>query len=276
MLTPKSLLLLPRFFWFKVFKYYLRKAFGRPTTALESNWIYFLSLAASNKIVIREMLNEYVITNKKFNHKVHIRKGDSSDILVYLQIFFLREYEPLINCIKGREVRTIIDVGSNVGFFTLYTNYFYRTAKIISIEPDKSNCEQIAKNSAANALDDHEIEQKAIWFRNAKLDLVLRADNLEWNYGVTESITGTIEAITFNELLDKHNIDKVDILKIDIEGTEETLFLDPSFLALVEDRVYSLAIETHSHDGKSAILNRLRLMNFSIQEVDNILFAYKK
>ena len=270
----KYIFLIPLLLWSKIFKYYFLRIFGLPTSSVESNWIYFLKKALIADIKISSDGGDFVIYNPKFNHYARVRGGDSSDILVYIQIFFHGEYETLIRFFGKREKSlSIIDAGTNVGFFALYANYFSPSSTIYCIEPSQDNCVQIKKQEGLNGLTNLRVEQAALWYKDSLLELTSKSDHLEWNYTVIENKVGHIKAITLSELIHKYALKEIDIFKMDIEGAESMLFEDIGFLELVKNRVKVMAIETHNDDDHYSIANWLRSNHFHVVEKAELIFA---
>jgi FkbM family methyltransferase len=83
---------------------------------------------------------------------------------------------------------------------------------------------------------------------------------------------GVVEAITVSDLLKAHSIDKVSILKMDIEGAEEQVFTAPDLEWL--DGVRVLLIEFHSRHGRQQILSLLRLRGFSVRRWRSVYYAF--
>jgi FkbM family methyltransferase len=72
------------------------------------------------------------------------------------------------------------------------------------------------------------IEQKGIWNRECNLEIFEGPDKKPWSFYLkpTEKPVGEniIEAIGIRELMEKYNLEYIDLLKIDIEGAEQELF----------------------------------------------------
>lgn len=117
-------------------------------------------------------------------------RHDTSDVKTFDKIFLDEEYKVLLNHPPG----IIIDAGANIGAASIYFANTYPKAKIISIEPEKSNFQMLLKNTAPykNIF----CLQKALWYTNAPLAIKNRDFDLP----------------------------AIDILKIDIEGAEKEVF----------------------------------------------------
>jgi len=148
-------------------------------------------------------------------------KDFGTDVTTLFQIFFGQEYNIEL---KSQTASFIVDCGANIGLSAVYFANQYPHATIIAIEPDKSNFVFLQKNVQyySNVV----CLNKAIWFRNAAIE-VIDNNRGNWGYQTVESENPhghTIEGITISSIIDKYNVDAVDLLKIDIEGAERDLF----------------------------------------------------
>jgi len=172
----------------------------------------------------------------------------SSDIWTIRQIFIENEYKPL-NDIK--DVRTIIDLGANAGYSAVYFLNRYSKAKLIAVEPDPDNLAVCRKNLESFA-DRSMIIDSGIWSHRTGLKLVKHGFGNEWSTQVQECRVDDqpdLMAIDLRSIIEDSEFDQVDILKIDIEGTEKIIFAEGYQPWL--DRVKNLAIEIHSDEDKA-------------------------
>ncbi len=167
--------------------------------------------------------------------RVWIREG-TSDYAVLEQIFHTEEFNistaPQFAWIRASydrmlqagEVPLIIDCGANIGLSALYFALHLPKAKILGIEPARDNVELARKNTSGNPL--IEIIEAAVHDRATMLELV--DPNAEkFAYRVQEASARTttpIEAVTIAALMQRHAAKRNLIVKVDIEGGEETLF----------------------------------------------------
>lgn len=126
-------------------------------------------------------------------------------------------------------VRFIIDAGAYAGFTTLFFAINYPEAKILAIEPEKNNFETLTKN--VRMFSNVEVINAALWHENKKLYLDDRNTG-DWGFQVKENksenhVSGT-DSVTVQDLLNISGMDKIDIFKIDIEGSEKYLFENSS------------------------------------------------
>ncbi len=193
-------------------------------------------------------------------HPIFLRIG-STDIDVFRQIFIEREYAPLESIVKPR---VIVDCGAYVGYSSIYFLNKFPTSKIIAIEPDGHNFE-IAKINLMPYNDRVTLIPAAIWGNEGKLTLSrgTYGDGREWATQVRPSMLSDkpdTTAITIGEIIQLYNISQIDILKIDIEGSETNVFSrDTSWL----HRVRNIAIELHNNHCEKTFLNALKEYSYT-------------
>jgi FkbM family methyltransferase len=168
----------------------------------------------------------------------------TSDYHCYKQIFDGQEYAFQVS----RQPRTIIDAGANIGLASIYFANKFPNARIISIEPEISNYELLERNTAA--YDKITPVLGALWNEESELHLV-DPGNGKWGY-IAQQSDGRGEhlgkmhqqgrGITMDSLLEDFGIERVDVLKVDIEGSEREVFRGrPAWVGKVD----ALIIEIH-------------------------------
>ncbi|MBL7965022.1 MAG: FkbM family methyltransferase [Flavobacteriales bacterium] len=176
------------------------------------------------------------ISSPQTGGPVLIRPG-TSDMAIYDQIV-LQPYLPIIS-----DARVIIDLGANIGLTVRYWSAGSPQAKIIAVEPDEENFSMLQANTSG--MKDVHCIKAAIWPVHEQLHLNKAAKRSSSFHVEAVNTGGDVEVITMSDLFKKYNIDRVSLLKIDIEGAELELFSGPDLSWL--ERVDALAIELHDH-----------------------------
>lgn len=201
------------------------------------------------RIARRLGMSEIKVSVPGVRNRVSVRVGDS-DIYDFTQSLG-RERAPID---LGFEPRVIIDAGANVGYTVLRFASQFPNAKIIAVEPDANNVRQLKKNCRRCAC--LIVEQKAVWSHPARLRIINPHDASN-AFVVKEDLAGTIEATSIGDLLRRHQLDAIDLLKIDIEGSEKEVFEHRNVQEWLP-KIKALLIETHDNirDGTQAALHR--------------------
>lgn len=173
-------------------------------------------------------------------HPIFLRAG-TSDVLVFIQIFIERELE--FDMVK--EPSSIVDAGANIGLASLYFADRFPKAQIIALEVDRANFDLLTKNT--HRYSNITCIQKALWSGQAQLSILNPTDE-PWAFRVGE-VSGendtAIPALGVGELVSQFDPQRIDLLKIDIEGAEKEVFQNGSDKWI--DRVGFIAVELHDN-----------------------------
>jgi len=148
----------------------------------------------------------------------------------------------------------ILDCGANIGLSAIFFKQIYPKSKIICFEPDPKIYELLKYNLNQFNYNDVQIFNSAVWVRDEKL--IFETDKSWGGKIVSENNnkTITIDAINLNKYLH----DKVDFLKIDIEGAEYDVIMNCS--ELIIKNVNYIFFEWHSFSNKDQKLGEI--LNF--------------
>ena len=202
-------------------------------------------------IIYSKIINKTIkfnLVSDKLNHDLIIRMP-SSDSWVFKQVFIDEEYKFKTEITPS----VIVDAGANVGYASIYFSHLFPNAKILALEPEIKNysllCENVAKYKNIIPI------QGALWSENTQINICDEGLG-EWGFMTfsTENsgkkIEHLVEAYTVDSIIKKYDLEKIDILKIDIEGAEREVFENTD--CWIND-VDSLIVELHDRmkDGCS-------------------------
>jgi len=253
-------------------QYLLKRIFNLKTKASERliNDYYYHLIKLQG--FFKEQADNYFISfYPKWRATIKTRKRPSSDLDVFAQIFGDLEYKTVVDAYKAKfsnsEPLKIIDAGSNIGLTTLYFSRFFDNAVYICIEPNESNFEVLSFNLETNLIPNVQRIQAGVWSKNTYLNIISDfRGHYDWSYRVVEAEKVTdLEAFSIQHLIEKFKWDTIDILKIDIEGSEKEVFTNPnsdvSFLAITK----CIAIEIHDEfDCRETIYEILKSYGFTL------------
>lgn len=126
--------------------------------------------------------------------------------------------------------KTIIDIGANLGIISIVLAKKNPGIKIYAFEPLRENYENLLKNIELNGIDKNiiTVENKAVTKDGRNINMSININNrggssisdvISVNSSMSKENCG-IESITLEEIVKKYKIDKIDLLKIDCEGSE--------------------------------------------------------
>jgi FkbM family methyltransferase len=151
--------------------------------------------------------------------------------------------------------RWIVDAGANVGLFTLYALTRSPNARILAVEPFPPTYERFRQVLQLNHLEDRvEAVNCALSGRSG----TVRMDASPGLPSHARSVVGTghrgpsteVTAKTLEQILEEHGCESVDLLKMDVEGSELDIVLSTPDLVL--RRIRRILMEYHSLRGLDA------------------------
>ncbi len=168
----------------------------------------------------------------------------------------------------------IIDCGSNMGLTVLFFKHIYKKAKIVAFEPHKHTFTLLKKNIQNNKLKDIEVVNTALSNKIGSTTLYFPDVN---GSGVM-SINSTLNSHKFHKekvkttLLSKYIEKSIDLLKLDIEGSEGIVIkeLDKSKkLKYVRNIIMEYHHNYNKNNNLADILSILKKNNFSFEIMSN-------
>lgn len=119
---------------------------------------------------------------------------------------------------------TFLDVGANIGYYTALGSHLVGLkGKVISLEPDPESFSYLEQTISANNSSNVLAFQVAASDKKTLLPLYISTENRGDNrlYASSEDRTEIlVKTQPLDELLFEHNIDQVDLIKIDVQGYE--------------------------------------------------------
>ncbi len=168
------------------------------------------------------------------------------------------------------EPQLMIDAGAYIGDTAAYFLSKFRKLRVISLEPNPLSYEVAARNLIPYG-------QRSILLRKG---LSVNGQSMNFNgdfisYGATNQKSATrIECTSIPELLEQFSISHLDILKMDIEGTEKLIFSTNPETWL--NRVGFLLIETHGQEIEDLVHSVLRKNGFSMIMHRSVLYCTRE
>jgi FkbM family methyltransferase len=144
------------------------------------------------------------------------------DYAIFHEIYNLTDYEHPRElaepAVKVRPGDVVVDLGGNIGIFTRYAHHM-GASKIVTFEPDRRYFEILKQNAPAQAI----LFNAAIGDKPGTLRLTesehLGGSNL-WHQPDARHTQYEVNVYTLDSLLENGVIDRIDFLKVDIEGSE--------------------------------------------------------
>jgi FkbM family methyltransferase len=243
-----------------------------PSLGLLAATVVFVSEASTRRPiaqVVKPFAPERVTLHPAgYAHPIQLRRA-GTDTAVLRQMLVTQEYRPVASL---RNVRLIVDCGANIGLSAYYLLHRYPGARVIAVEPDADNHALCRQNLAAFA-DRAIVIQAAVWRENRRLRIVPASRSRgSWAIAVEPWDGGNVEGLTIPEILRRAGESgPIDLLKIDIEGAEESVFADaPAWL----DMTRNIAIELHGAKAQAMFARALENYRYEQKKADELTIIY--
>lgn len=200
---------------------------------------------------------------------------------IFAELYKDRVYDPYLPLRK--EGTVALDIGANLGLVSYWLSQHFD--KVYSLEPSTEHFDNFSQMLAFNEITNVTAIKKALFMENGKFQFGGPKDNktmkslhmATWQDGKPEE---EVETITLEKLFEEFSIDHVNLLKMDVEGSEHEILSHPSFKN-VADRIDTMIIERHQWSGRhpNQLNEALKNAGFSIETIPNsadLLVAKRK
>lgn len=189
------------------------------------------------------------------------------------------------NCYESPEVLkrgpfgTVIDVGANIGLFTLRSKQLWPEARVVALEPHPDNFDKLQEHVAINRLEGVEPMQVGIADKCGCFDLYVQPRNIAGHSMYKKGGTTTSISIPTLTLADVQvPVSKGSggafgaLLKVDCEGCEYPLL--STLTQELADRISCIVFEPErSLYDLDTLVGRLRGLGFTISYHSNLVVA---
>jgi len=188
-------------------------------------------------------------------------------------------WEPAETAVLRRELRpgdTFLDVGANVGYYTLIASKLVGpTGRVIAFEPDPTSFALLKRSVEANGLSNVTLVQKALSDEPGTIKLFLDETNKGahkiFQYGESRRFV-EVAAVRLDDYLEGHE-GRIDLIKIDTEGAEgailkgmgKTLRRHENTKLLME--FFPKLLDGFGYDA-AEVLAGLQSLGFEIRDID--------
>lgn len=189
------------------------------------------------------------------------------------------DYEKSIRKLFDLKEGIFIDVGANLGKYTLFmAKKLGKNGTVISIEPECHTVDILKRNVEINNLKNVFVVGKACSSKNGKSTLYLEGTKYsgglhslkKYEHHVNKT---TIDTETLDSIVSRLKVKRVDLMKIDVEGSELDVLLGAD--KILKEYHPRIICESLDEESERAITNLLKKYKYNIKRVDrDNVFAY--
>jgi FkbM family methyltransferase len=185
----------------------------------------------------------------------------------YIELFrdVLLDDEYFLKILPKSEIKFIVDVGGNLGIFSITARLFFPRSKIHCYEPNINNLQYLTKNGTSFHF---EVFSEAVSLRCGKADLHL-ADKHDTSASLNYMQNGKINVVNLKEIIKRSSSNYIDLLKLDCEGHEYQILQDYDSLQAVKFITLEYHLDIKCDEDQ---LQKLKIMltkaNFTIIKED--------
>ena len=186
--------------------------------------------------------------------------------LIFEEIYLDQVYKPYF---EEKDNNIVLDIGANIGLFTWYAHD--KAKKIYSLEPAKEHFEILDYMIKYNKMNNVVPVKQAIGIKNGKQDLYHCSNSTMYSLmkGVLTNNEKKdkvqekeiVDVVTIDKFLKENKIDKVDFMKLDIEGLESEI-IEGSAFESISSRIKTIVGEWHSWNGRNPDRTATALMDY--------------
>jgi len=179
---------------------------------------------------------------------------------------------------------TVIDIGANAGFFSLFAASRFPGSRIFSYEPVSVNYQQLLRNRSLNQSARIMCFQKAVYSYSGEISICFDpGDSFTTAAHVAEKAEdrdekARVPCVTLKEIFDEHRLSRCDLLKMDSEGSEYDIIYSCPDEYLC--RVDQMAIEVHKgtevRESMESLVDWLGSRTFTTHCSGHMLWAWKQ
>jgi len=181
---------------------------------------------------------------------------DFSEIIVVLSGY---EYEIKYNFKKNK--LTIFDLGANIGAFTIYTHSKLKNyiKQYHIFEPDYKNYLYLKNNILLNKISNVNVINCAVSDFNGSSYLKTLGKKTDEYCLSNDKENGNTKCrvVSLTNYCNKYNINLIDILKMDIEGSEYNILTNKQEYNYIKKYVVYFMVEFHKNYRKEKIIKKL-------------------
>lgn len=227
-------------------------------------------------MILENIKNEKINLSQSEKFNKHAQNGHSYASFLVQQL----NGHGLKKFFDGKENINALDLGGNIGLWTLYLAPICKNITVV--EPTPSHCE-----IAIDLFNLFDKKKNIALLKAAVSDLdgvkefnigsVNSTMNSFYRHARAHSASVNVNTFKLKTYIKQSGL-KIDFIKMDIEGSEQRVILDSDFDSFIYENVENIYLEIHEGLGANyqEIYNKLKELNYNLEKIGNdTLYAFK-
>lgn len=212
---------------------------------------------------VREMLAYLEFRQLVYPYRLKLKSGQFldldnwEDLTTAWVVFYGEEYS-----LWGDE-RTIVDLGANIGAFSILASSRLPSARVIAVEPFPSTYKRLLDTIRHNNMREKITAVNAAAVGECRSVIMDDGDGVASHSRKIGALHGvSVEGYTIEMLMDEHSLEFIDLLKVDIEGAEYELIEKTPRDVL--QKIKRIGLEYHGNGDTTALFDKLKASGFKM------------
>lgn len=175
----------------------------------------------------------------------------------------------------SKSAKVIFDVGANTGLYSLFSGLENTVAQIHAFEPIKRNVDKLIYNAHINDMKNINVVEAAVSSENGTTTIyqpatdVSTTSTLDADVALSRELNLNpvdVQTMRLDTFVKDHQIEKVDLIKIDVEGFEVPVF--ESMGSLLRSMKPTILAEIRIEEHGQKIMKLLEGCNYLFYDID--------
>lgn len=206
------------------------------------------------------------------NYRIWINRNNALCSLDTFSEIFKEKGHTVLSSFSGKNCKIIVDIGANEGFYVMKVKETNPDVEVFAVEANPLMFKHLRDNIKENKIKKVHLFNKALCSKNGKVKFEIVPEvgaigaldfRLQPRPWVRDEQIKTVwvNAMTLKKLCKDYFIDKIDILKLDVEGAEYKILKNSKSLL---NKIEKIVVEYHSPEIRKNILCFLKKSGFKL------------
>lgn len=198
----------------------------------------------------------------------------AGDYCAFHEVFIKEDYG--INFVSNP--KNILDIGANVGYFSLYASKRFNSAKIFSFEPFPPTYLRLKEHILTNKIENVFTFPNAVSDKNERVNFY----SIDWagantlnsdKFDIDNCKITQVDCISFSTIFELTKVDSFELAKVDCEGSEYPMLINASDESILKIRNFIIEVHADKVYNANDLIAKFKRLGYKTEYKNNILFA---